>query len=307
MKNNLGKAKRALVLAAAAILPTSSLAVGDLVSSRLTGDLGASERVEAAGLLQVLSQEMASAACHLQYGIDIERSRELLEETKLKFNYILDALEHGSEELNIVGAEERRKTIIMIQELRTTWTPLHKAGLRLLDTPDDQDALLLIKAENEEVLTKSELLLSELASQYSNPFELLQSDVLLLEFVARQAMFTQKMAKISCEIWAGNNAEDRIELLSKIMNTYELTLGALLNGMPTAGLNEAPTPEIKASLTEATETWGTIKSHLQDVMTSVTDTSDEIRSTLYAELTKEMYRMEALEKKYVEFSKHQYE
>ena len=96
-----------------------SVAIESLLRKALsTEDIGASERVEAAGLLRVLSQEMANAACHLQYGVDIERSHKLLNETKQKFTYILDALEFGSENINIIGPEKRRKTVVKIQDLR---------------------------------------------------------------------------------------------------------------------------------------------------------------------------------------------
>ena len=252
----------------------------------------------------MFSQELASAACHLQYGVDVERSHALLEETKLKFDYILDALEFGSQNLAIEGAETRRKTLAKIHDLRATWTPVYTAVIALPKDAGNQEALKLIKAENETVLAKASVLISELASQYADPLELLQSDVILLDFTAREEMQTQKMAKIACEIWAGNKGEDRTKLLTKTMGTYEATLNALLNGMPEVGILPAPTPEIKASLEEAHTRWTVIKGELETVMAQA-EVTEETKSLLYAHLTEEMYRLEALEKKYVVFSKHE--
>ncbi|MFK7754405.1 MAG: type IV pili methyl-accepting chemotaxis transducer N-terminal domain-containing protein [Sedimentitalea sp.] len=302
----------------AAVLFTSLASVAPVVASNTTKtqltevnffnafdteDIGGSQRVEAAALLRVFSQEMAAAACHLQYEVDVDRSRKLLKETKAKFTYLLDALEFGSNNIGIVGAETRRKTLVMIHDLRTAWIPVKTAKVRLLDNPKDVDALKFIKAQNEPILAQASLLMSELASQYSNPFELLQADILLLDFAGRQATKTQKMSKIACEIWAGNKSDDRIELLTEIMGLYELTLNALLDGMPAVGLLAAPNPEIKAHLEQAIVHWTPIKTNLETVK-SAGDVSPELKAELFAQLTDEMYHMEALEKMYVKYSKH---
>lgn len=277
----------------------------ELIKAQLVDDIGASERVEAAALLRVLTQEVSSAACHMTKGVDTEQSRKLLIESKTNFTVFLDALQHGNPSLNIIGTEERRKTVMMIEDIRTKWAPLHNAAVRLLDDQSDLDALALIKANNEEVLAATYDLTSEIAGQYSNPAELLQADVMLLDFAGRQALLTQKMAKIACEIWAGNRGDDRKELLNKTMQTYDLTLTALHDGMPAVGLLPAPTPEIDAALLHARESWTVIKGELQDLMASDV-VSDESKILLYTHLNEAMYEMEEIEHMYVTYSKHKY-
>jgi hypothetical protein len=276
-----------------------------LIKTTLVDDIGASERVEAAGLLRVLSQEVASAACHMAAGIDPDQSQKLLIETKTRFTEILDALQYGNPRMNIIGAEERRKTVVKIENLRTQWLPVKAAAVSLLDRGDDAEALNLIKAENEAILASTFDLTSELAGQYSNPAELLQSDVMLLDFAGRQALLTQKMAKIACQIWSGNRGEDRLALLSSTMQTYDLTLTALHDGMPAVGLLAAPTPEIGAALTKARSDWSVIKGKL-DALIAAETFEDERKAELYSFLNIAMYDMEKIEKLYVTHSKHDY-
>lgn len=273
---------------------------------QLVEDIGAAERIEAAALLRVLSQEAASAACHMVHDINPAESRDLMVKAKTKFHILLDALQHGNPEMNIIGGETRRKTVMKIEALREAWQPIFDAAVVLLEDPHDADALKLIKANNEAVLASASLLTSELAGEYSNPTELMQADVMLLDFSGRQAMLTQKMAKIACEIWAGNRGEDRLTLLSKIMQTYELTLNALLNGMPAVGILAAPNDDIKAALTKATTDWVDIKAELNIVMAD-DDVTDAIKAKLFHDLNVAMYDMEHIEHLYVTYSKHNYD
>ena len=172
-----------------------------------------------------------------------------------------------------------------------------------MDDATDTEALKLIKAENEAILAKASILTSELAGEYSNPAELIQVDVMLLDFAGRQAMLTQKIGKIACEIWAGNDGDNRIELLSKTMQTYDLTTMALLDGMPAAGIKAAPTPEIRAALERAQASWRVIQGELNALLEKRDLGMDE-KTQLYADLTDAMYEMEDIETLYVRFSKH---
>jgi len=293
------------------IYATGATANTDLIvpvgvtQATLVEDIGASERVEAAALLRVLSQEVASAACHLAKGVDPETSRALLVETKTKFTLILDALQYGNPGMNIIGGEERGKTVLKIENLRSQWLPVKAATVRLLDNGTDADALKLIKAENEAILASTFELTSELAGQYSNPAELLQTDVMLLDFAGRQALLTQKMAKISCEIWSGNRAEDRLSLLASSMQTYDLTLTALHDGMPSVGLIAAPTEEIAGALAQARTDWSVIKGKLDTLLAS-DSFEDDRKVALYNNLNAAMYAMEEIEHLYVKHSKHDY-
>ncbi|MCY4178988.1 MAG: type IV pili methyl-accepting chemotaxis transducer N-terminal domain-containing protein, partial [Litoreibacter sp.] len=244
-------------------------------------------------LLRVLSQEAASAACHMANDIATEEALGLMVEAKGKFSLLLDALQYGNPTLNIIGEEPRKKTVLKIEALREEWAPIDAAAVTLLDDP---------KTDNEAVLASASTLTSAIAGEYSNPAELVQADVMLLDFAGRQAMLTQKMAKIACEIWVGNRGADRLELLTKTMETYELTLRALLDGAPAVGLRAAPTDEIRVALISSVADWTGIKESLNVVLASA-DVPDATKSDLFASLNAAMHNMNKIEHKYVVFSK----
>lgn len=275
------------------------------VPVQLVNDIGAAERVEAAAILRVLSQEVASASCHLSYGVDPTTSYRLLRESQSAFDANLSALVNGDADMNIVGAETRRQTLDMLTAIDAAWAPVDAAINTLRDNPQDRDALALIKAENETILDMAMTLTSEMSGQYSNPAELLQVDVLLLDYAGRQAMLTQKMAKVACEVWAGNRSEDRLQKLRDTMQNYDLILAALMDGMPSAGIKAAPTDEIYAALSHARDVWGKTQDELNQVLAGG-EISEELKTALYTDLNTAMYEMIHIEHLYVAYAKHDY-
>ncbi|MEM7470790.1 MAG: type IV pili methyl-accepting chemotaxis transducer N-terminal domain-containing protein [Pseudomonadota bacterium] len=268
-------------------------------------DVGASERVKASGLLRVLSQEAANAACHVGNGISVDEGRDLLTEVKGKFDLTLDALEFGNPTMNINGAEKRRKTIEKISAVRSAWDRMKDASYVFLENADNAEALGVVKLENEAVLEAAALLTNEVGGAYSNPAELLQTDVLLLDFTSRQAMQTQKMGKLACAIWAGDRNDKTIDDLTATMGLYDATLNALINGMPAMGILAAPTPEISDELKNASIAWKKIEGELKVVLASA-EIDDGMKSTLFSELNDAMRHMLKIEQLYVVYAKHKY-
>ena len=89
------------------------------------------------------------------------------------------------------------------------------------------------------------------------------------------------------------------------MATYDLTLNALLDGMPAAGIRAAPTDDISDNLIKAKGDWKKIKAELDVVITSA-EVTEELKATLFHDLNVAMYDMEKLEHMYVAFSKHSF-
>jgi len=280
------------------------LAVADTQKpDEIIQEIGAAERVAAAARLQVLSQEAASAACHMAHDINPDMSRELLVEAKTEFNQLLDALQLGSPDLGIIGEERRRKTISKIEMLRSDWAPIFEASASLLENPANTDALLLIKTANEAILENASLLTSDIEGTYANPVELTQADTMLIEFSARQVVLTQKLAKLACEVWVGNRSEDRLAELGKSIQNFDATLMAMLNGLPALGIHAAPTPEIEQALLQANSSWASTKTDLETVLSGETVTQS-LKENLFHNLNLAMSEMTHIEHLYVEFSKH---
>jgi hypothetical protein len=267
-------------------------------------DTGSAERIESGEYLRTYSQEIAAAACFLYNGVDVDLSTELLTEAREGFDLHLDALMNGNEDLGIIGGERRRKTFVKLQAIGEKWTPMAEAVDRLLETHDDPMSIATIKSENVVLLDMTDILVSDLEGQYADPAELLQVDVLMLEVVGRQAMMTQKIAKNACKIWSGNDSAEVRDDLTESVSIYEVSLNALLHGMPEVGLLPAPTEEIASGLSHLLADWSQIRPTVDSVMNGNVE-RDELIS-LFRHMADEMHKLEELAHKYVVFSKHEY-
>ncbi|MCY4335154.1 MAG: type IV pili methyl-accepting chemotaxis transducer N-terminal domain-containing protein [Litoreibacter sp.] len=306
--NQLTLCGRGLVLSAALAMSPNLAMAGEAENITLVSysqDVGASERVAAAGLLRVLSQEAANAACHLGNGIAPQEAGALLTEVKAKFPLTLDALEFGNPTMNINGAESRRKTLEKISAVRAAWDDMKPAAFTLIDTPDDAAALAAVKAQNENLFNVAADLTNEIGGAYANPAELLQTDVLLLDFTSRQAMQTQRMGKLACALWSEGHSSETAEELTSAMGLYEATLSALINGMPAMGILAAPTPEISNGLSQASAAWGQVKSDLNLVLAGG-EVDAALKERLFLELNAATRQMREVETLYVAYAKHKY-
>jgi len=289
--------------AALLIAPQAHAANGLQSAETLVSDLdietGAAERLDVADMLRTLSQEIPAVACHLHNGMAPDTSRSLLSEAQMQFTANLDALEFGDPQRNIYSAEERRKTLRDVHALREVWGPLTEQLTALAENPADTAALRIIQTENTALFDLSNHLLSELEGEYANPAELTERDVIMLEIAGRQEMLTQKISKEACAVWSGNgNSED----LAASIRRFEQGLNALLDGFPALGIPPAPTPEIKASLTEIRKGWNNSKAHLDNVLNNSLEDPD--KPVLFDLLNKKTMQFAEVVHLYADHSKH---
>ncbi len=266
--------------------------------------VGSAERIESGDFLRVYSQEVAAAACFYHNGIDMELSQELLLEARYGFGKHLDALRTGNEELGIIGKEERRKTIARLDAVEAVWTEIDQAVGALLEDFNDKAAVGVIKDKNLPLFELTDLLLSDLEGEYANPAELIQADVLMLEIAGRQAMMTQKIAKNACKLLSGRDTEKVREDLIDSVSLYELSLNALLNGMPQVGLKPAPTEEIAERLRLVQQDWAETRPVVDAILSGAQDT--DALEYLFQHMAEEMHKLEEITHMYVVFSKHEY-
>lgn len=269
---------------------------------QIRSDGGASNRVVAAALLRTLSQEIPAAACHLHNNVDVEEAIEELSYSVAKFDAVLLALLNGNEDMGIAGGEARRKTVAELEALIEAWTPIHDAAVAVLDNPSDRNAVDVIYASTEVMLEKTYHLLTEIQSEYSNPAELLQSDLMLIEISARMAMMTQKMAYEACRVWSNEGNDALVADLTETKQIYKASMDALTNGLPALGIIPPPTPEIADSLAAADADWSIIGGLLDRVVTGDPLTNEE-RVDLYHRLIVKVHKVEEIENLYQQYSK----
>ena len=268
-------------------------------------DMGAANRVIAADLLRTLSQEIPAAVCYLHHNVGVDEASDLLRSSITQFDTALFALLNGDETLGIIGAERLHRVTVEIEELIATWGPIQNAALTVLDDPSDEAAVTTIFDAADTLLDATYHLLSEIEAEYSNPVELLQSDVLLLEVSGRLAMMTQRMAYEACRIWSGDGSEALIADLQKTISQFEAGMHALTNGMPELGIKPAPTPEIAHNLEFVAADWAVISGYLEAAISGA-EMSIADRADLYHLLAVKLHKVEELEVLYQTYSKRVY-
>ncbi|WP_428547285.1 type IV pili methyl-accepting chemotaxis transducer N-terminal domain-containing protein [Profundibacter sp.] len=199
------------------------------------------------------------------YSGNPESAVQALDAASAEFGKILIALKDGDPEMGILGAEEKRRTLAKLDELTALWEPFHAAINDLRAGKDIDTSMAHLSENNMALLGAAKALVTEETAEYANPFEMTAEDALLIDFAGRQRMLTQKIAKESCGIETGNAALGTMDDMKATVSMFELTLGALRDGMPAAGVKAPPTGEIHDSLVAATDDWNEAKSLLDGV------------------------------------------
>lgn len=284
------------------LLATALIALTPFAHAANIKDVGASERVNFSGKLRMLSQRIAAAACNFEDGIEAETSAKILQGGVAEFDKIVNGLEFGDADLNINGEEERRKTLVAIEALRTAWAPIKTSAQGLTKVDHDASAYEAIAAGNMPLLGKAKLLVSELSGQYSDPTAMLQADAMLVDISGRQRMLTQKMSKEACQIWhLGGDAAIQ-EALAGTMNMFEVSLLALRDGMDMAGIKKAPTEPIYGGLDDIHSDWLEVKPMLETaVVAKPMDPAG--RAEVFGRLNVMLKEMNAVVGLYTKFAK----
>ncbi len=252
----------ALGLALSLILPIFPLAEvfsRSAVAQAAPTDGGGRARINLAEVLTIKSQSIAAAACIIDLGFDVEYERKALEQARDEFTHMLRALEFGELALGIPTPENNSKAIRAIRAVHEAWTPFEQAVNAVLAGSDTAEAVRIIIETNEELLEKTEFLVSTIQAAYSNPNDIMLADAIAITIAERQEMLLQKMLLEACEIEGKYSGPEVSERFLETISIYENSLIALRDGLPMVGLNPPPNDEIKYQLEQAWEEWLAVK------------------------------------------------
>jgi hypothetical protein len=303
MKNQL---KGLAIVWAAGLAATTGTASAEgqakIVKAAVVEDVGAQERINFSGKLRMLSQRIPSAACHVAAGVDVDGATKLLTGATAEFEKILTGLEFGDADLKIKGQESRRKTLAQIHDLREKWTPVKAAATAMIEGDASPANVDIILGQNMTVLGSAKLLVSELVGQYSDPSAMLQADSILIDIAGRQRMLTQKMSKEACMLQANAGDTETAQALTGTMQMFEVSLMALRNGMPEAGIKAPPNAEISEGLDVVISNWGDVKPSL-DAELAGADLSAELTAQRFITLNTTMGNMNKVVGMYTQATK----
>jgi hypothetical protein len=273
----------------------------ELIEAQYDVESDGADRIQIAGQLRTLTQQVAAASCALTSDIAVEESHDVLEHATAQFDRYIVALKDGDEGLHILHPETRRLTIVDIDHVREEWDAIHGAIDAILQDGHDVDSAHVIDDHNMKLLELTSILASDISSQYTHPFEISAADAMMIEIAGRQRMLTQKMAKDACEIWTGYHAEEATTDLADTMTIFEASLNALRFGLPDAGLQEAPNDAIRADLDHLLERWDIIKVNAQTLVDGGT-LNEEQKTEVFHDLEVELADLDYLLLDYKEYA-----
>ena len=263
----------------------SSLHKDDILIANESSD--GPDRIQLAQRLTMLTQKVAASSCALTSDIAVQESHDELEEAMHEVDIILDALMHGNDALHVFGPEKNRRTLHDIEVLWEEWRETHGAVETVLADGHDVESAHVIDDHNLTLLEKATVVAGDILSQYSHPFEMTQSDALLIKIASRQKMLTQKMSKDACEIWTGYHADLGRQDLEETMVIFQNSLEALRDGLPAAGVAKAPTPEIAADLDSLLKRWNVIRGNL-DLLLAGEELNDDQKYEIFHDFNLEL-------------------
>ncbi len=264
--------------------------------------VGGEQRINFSGKLRMLSQRMPAAACNLHAGIVPSSSRDILNGALGEFEEIIAGLEHGDEGRGIYGPEERHRTLRVIQEVHKILDPIRSVIDQEHEGALSREATEVLADQNMELLGIAKLLVSELTGQYANPVALTQADAITIDIAGRQRMLTQKMSKEVCLILSDINAEGAQEALEGTVNMFEVSLGALRNGMDQVGINPPPNQDIVDGLVQVQDDWEVVKPKIIAVLGGESLSAEE-RGLVFEGLSKTLKDMNTVVGMYAAASK----
>lgn len=282
---------RTLLLTGAFVFPFGGLTAGTSFDTVTDGqeiiqDTGIANRLAVGEVLRSLTQEIPAAACHLHNEINVDDATDLLSAGIEQTTELLDALLHGDIFWGIPFAEERRKTIALIEQLRADWVPIQDAGRRLLDAPANEHDAALVSGAADALLDRTYTLLTTLDAQYSSSAEILSRDVMFIQISGRMTALNQGMARKACQLWSGEMDTEIAADLTQSMQDYEGSLKALSDGLPAMGILPPQTPGIADKLAEIGGVWAQNRPLLASVAAGE-EISDQQRFDLYFQLIDE--------------------
>lgn len=250
---------------------------------------GSKARVNLSSKLNMLSQTIGSAACRIKAGIGSDAAREELQAARTDFNTILDGLEHGGPALGIPTEERYSVVRRSIGKVRAVWSEMDAASETLVSGIGDTSAAAgQIGEANLALLDATGILASDISGKYSNPHELTQSDAMSLHFAGRQRMLGFRMAKEVCGIATGQGAFGAADDLQGTVGLFDVSLRALREGMPNAGINPPPTDVIQSELDTIGGRWTANVQALRAVAGNATP--DQSTVVTVAELSSDLTR-----------------
>ena len=243
---------------------------------------GGKARVNVSAKTRALSELITGASCRLDTGIGTDIAMADLRKTHDDFNRIIIGLRDGDPALGIPTAERGSRPLKAIAGVLEFWDPIDVATTHMLSGEGTHDDLIVIDETFRSLFDATVLLASDVSGQHTNPQELLQSDAITLNFIGRQRMLLARMSRIMCGLAANDPALGSADEMAETISLFEVSLNALRQGFPDAGISPPPTDAIADALTKTADLWEANKAAFTAAAEGATISAAEVETTLVA-------------------------
>jgi hypothetical protein len=262
------------------------------------------ERIDQAGKLTMLSQRIPASACAAAAGIGGEVAKGYLAASIGEFDRIVTALEFGDVFISIKTPETDRGVLSRIAEMNELWEPVREEVIPIADLSRETttvDEIATSARAAPELLDVTSKLVGDLIGEYADPARMLATDAVGLDIIGRQRMMPQVISKTACMIAEGLDTEIARQELDASIDLFDLSLGALVNGMPEAGVRPPPTEAIKADLVSVIDRWEDIRPTIEQLKIDGTLPIAE-REAIYVEMNDLTAMLNEAARKYAQAS-----
>jgi hypothetical protein len=267
----LNVARLAAVIAGIGVGPVlaqdQSIIAAQLTHVQFAKETGGAARIDIASQLRMIPEAIAAEACiYATHADDDLAAADLIAKLE-EFSKFVKALEIGDESLGVIGPEGSAKVLKGLKVLADEWAPMQAAAKDLLASGGDNAAALAIIYEQEpKVLKITQKFSTEVSAVYADPNSLSTASALVIDIASRQEMLLEKMVKEACQISTGAAGPETLESLKTTVSNFDVTMTALINGMPEAGVPPPPTPQIRAELEAIQAEWQTVRAPIDAVL-----------------------------------------
>ena len=237
---------------------------------------GGKARVNRSASLGGMTEQMASASCRFTAGFGGEQAADELKHVHDYFDAILDGLAAGDRALGMPNAETAPRIINAIMATDQLWEPIEAAAAKMIDNSATAADADIIRQSYKAMFDQTVILAADVSGAYTNPQELLQSDATVLNFASRQRALAQRMTRAACEIASGTGSDATLGELAATVDMFELSMVALRDGYPAAGVNPPPNEAVKSSLESTYAIWQEGRGIYDAIKDGATPTADDI-------------------------------
>lgn len=235
----------------------------------------AKRKINLAGRQRMLSQRMAKAAAFARLGIEPERHLKMMAGAHDLFDKTLKGLHHGDESQGLTP-EPNAKVVEALNVVEGLWYGYGAAIKHSLDGGAVTEAdMTQIARLNTPVLVTMNNAVKEFEVAYGdNSISL--GLAIAINVSGRQRMLSQKMSKEVALCALGFNTKETQATLTNTIRLFDLSLTALIDGLPTVSIIKPPTQDVDDKLREVRAIWGSFKPVVDAVAESGAPTKAEL-------------------------------